>query len=122
MQFYIFNFSEYPYIPYIYNVHNFSLNLRNFGSSISPQNQTFRTFNVHNFSWNLRCFGFSIYLQIQTFRTYNVPNFLLNLYISRYLISLRIRIFRTYIMYTIPAEFTKFWIFNLRLKPDFLCI
>ena len=55
----IFNFSTNQDIPYIYNIHNFPLNLRNFGYSISKQNHTFRTFNAHNFPLNLHSSGFS---------------------------------------------------------------
>ena len=116
-KFWIFNFSTKPDIPYIYCT-QFSLNLRSSRYSIYLQIQTVRTCNVHNFPCNLCYSGFSIYLQIQTFRTYNVHNFLSNLYISRYPISLQIQIFRTYKMYTIPAEFKKFSIFNFSTKPD----
>ena len=46
----ICNLSAKPDIPYIYNVHNFLLNLRNFGYSISLQNQTFHTYKMYTIS------------------------------------------------------------------------
>ena len=74
----IFNFSANPAIC-TYNLHNFSLNLRNSGCSIFLEIKLFCTFNVHNYSLNLRYSGYSIFLQNQTILKYNIHNYSLNL-------------------------------------------
>ena len=43
-QFWIFNFSANPNLPYIYNVNNFPLNFRSCGDSILLEIQTFRIY------------------------------------------------------------------------------
>ena len=69
MQFWTFNFSTNPEIPYIYNINNFPLNFRSSGDSIFLQIWTFRIYIyiVYNFPLNFRSSGYSIFLQIQTF-------------------------------------------------------
>ena len=112
MQFWIFNLSANPDILCVYIAHNFPLNLRNFGYSISSPNQTFRTY-AHNYQLNLHSNGFSIYLQIMTIRTFNVHNYPLNLRSSGFSIYLQIQTVRTF-----NVEFKLFWISNLSANPD----
>ena len=71
-QFWIYNFSANPNIPYIYNVHKFPLNISDRGYSIFLLIQTFRAYNVHNFPFNFLNSRYSISLQIQTFHMYKL--------------------------------------------------
>ena len=71
-QFWTNDFFANPGIPYIYNVHNFPLNISGRGYSIFLLIQIFRAYNVHNFPFNFLSFGYSISLLIHTSRMYKM--------------------------------------------------
>ena len=106
-------------IPCIYNVHNFSFNLRNFGYSISLEIRTFRKFNEHNFPLNLRSSRQSIFLQIQTFCT----NIMYTIFCRIYAV-LDIQFFckSRHVVHKyctkFPFEFSEFRIFNFSTNPN----